>query len=262
MTFKQFLRSMLLLLLVMTLLFLGVLFWLKSYTHHGQKLELPDFVGMDFDKAEEQGDDQTFELVISDSIHIVGRPGGEVVSQNPSAYAKVKENRKVYVTITKYNADVLKTGSLGVMYGQDYESKKNELTHLNIESEIKGYEYDPGEPDHILEVWYEGRPIITGSGRKDEVEIKKGSTLQFVLSKRQGGLVEIPNLQCGTYGAAKFILESSNLKLGEVIDEGPIQDRNSAYVVLQEPAYVPGQMINMGETMVLTIAQAKSENCQ
>lgn len=253
---------MLILLLVLAMLFLAILFWLKSYTNHGQKLELPDFVGMAFEKADDLGKDQTFELVVSDSIHIVGRPGGEVVSQNPSPYSKVKENRKVYVTTTKYNADLLKTGALGVMYGQDYKSKKNELTHLNISSEVKGYEYDPGEPDHILEVWYDGRPIITGSGRKDDVEIKKGGTLQFVLSKRQGGLVEIPNLVCSTYGAAKFILESSNLRLGDVMDEGMITDRNNAYVVQQAPAHITGQMISMGESIILTISQTKSPLCQ
>jgi len=252
---------MIILMVVLTILFVGILFWLKVYTNHGQKLELPDFVGMEYADAEELGDDKTFELVVVDSIHIVGRNGGEVVDQNPSAFAKVKEDRKVYVTVTKYNADVLKTGSLGVMYGQDYESKKAELSHLNINSEIKGYNYDSGEPDHILEVWYEGRPIITGSGRKEEVEIKKGGTLQFVLSKRQGGLVGIPNLRCGTYGAAKFILESSNLKLGEVTDKGAISDRNSAYVIAQSPEYTAGQTINMGETITITLSQTKPDGC-
>lgn len=252
---------MLILLLVMTLLFLGILFWLKSYTNHGQKLELPDFVGMEFDSADDLGSDRTFELVVNDSVHIVGRPGGEIVAQNPIAYSKVKENRKVYVTVTKYNADVLKTGSLGVLYGQDYVSKKNELTHLDIESEINGYKYDPGEPDHILEVWYEGRPIITGSGRKDEVEIKKGGTLQFILSKREGGLIDIPQFICNTYDVAKFVLEQSNLQLGEVIDQGPITHRNSAYIIEQVPAYVPGQKMNMGEYVTLTISQEKPDNC-
>ncbi len=245
----------------MVLLFVGILFWLKVYTNHGQKLELPDFVGMEYSDAKSLGEDKTFELVVVDSIHIVGRTGGEIVDQNPNAFAKVKENRKVYVTVTKYNADVMKTGSLGVMYGQDYESKKSELSHLNINSEVKGYNYDSGEPDHILEVWYEGRPIITGSGRKEEVEIKKGGTLQFVLSKRQGGLVGIPNLRCSVYSAAKFILESSNLKLGEVNDEGPITDRNNAYVITQDPTYTSGQTINMGETISLTLSQTKPDGC-
>lgn len=252
---------MLLLLLVVTIVFLAVLFWLRTYTNHGQKLDLPDFVGMQFDKAEDLGADKTFQLVVNDSIHIVGRSGGEIVDQNPEAFSKVKEDRKVYVTVTKYNADVLKTGSLGVMYGQEYQSKKAELSHLDISSEIKSYNYDPGEPDHILEVWYEGRPIITGSGRKDDVEIKKGGTLQFVLSKQQGGSVGIPNLTCSTYGAAKFIIESSNLKLGEVEDVGFIKDRNSAYVVSQVPAYSVGQTISMGEYITLSISQQKPENC-
>lgn len=261
MTVRKFLRSMIILLIVLAILFIGVLFWLKVYTNHGQKLELPDFVGMEYTDAIDVGQDKTFELIVVDSIHIVGRQGGEIVDQNPDAFAKVKENRKVYVTVTKYNADVLKTGSLGVMYGQDYQSKKAELSHLDINSEIKGYNYDSGEPDHILEVWYEGRPIITGSGRKEEVEIKKGGTLQFVLSKRQGGLVGIPNLRCNSYGAAKFILESSNLKLGEVIDEGNISDRNSAVIVSQSPSYSAGQTINMGESISLTLSQTKPEDC-
>jgi len=252
---------MIVLLIVLILLFVGILFWLKVYTNHGQKLELPDFVGMEYDDAADIGANKTFELIVVDSIHIVGRNGGEIVAQNPDAFAKVKEDRKVYVTVTKYNADVMKTGSLGVMYGQDYKSKKAELSHLDINSEIRGYNYDSGEPDHILEVWYEGRPIITGSGRKEDVEIKKGGTLQFVLSRKQGGLVGIPELRCKSYGAAKFIIESSNLKLGEVIDQGPISDRNNASIVDQSPAFTPGQTINMGETISLTLAQVKPNDC-
>lgn len=253
---------MLILLLVVGVLFFAVLMWLRSYTNHGQKLELPDYVGMAFDEAEEDASDKSFDLIVNDSIHIVGRKGGEVVDQNPVAFSKVKENRKVYVTVTKYNADLMKASSLGVMYGQDYASKKAELSHLNINSEIKGYSYDTGEPDYILEVWYKGQPIITRSGRKDNVEIEKGGTLQFVLSKKQGGYVAIPNLSCSRYGAAKFILESSNLKLGEVKEEGPITDRNNAYIIAQNPPFIAGETISMGESFTLTIGQERPMNCE
>ncbi len=252
---------MLILAVLFGILFFGVLMWLRYYTNHGQKLELPDYVGMEYSKAESDAGDKSFQLIVNDSIHIVGRKGGEIVDQNPEAYSKVKENRKVYVTLTKYNADVLKVSSLGVMYGQDYESKKNELSHLSISSEIKGYNYDTGEPNHILEVWYKGQPIITRNGRKDNIEIEKGGTLQFVLSKKQGGYVAIPNLNCTTYGAAKFILESSNLKLGEVNDSGPINDRTNAYVLSQDPPFIAGETISMGEYINLTIVQERPSNC-
>ncbi len=262
MSFKQFIKHLLIIALILVIIFLGLNFWLKSYTNHGQQLVLPDYVGKHITEATEDAKEKSFEIIVNDSIHIVGKPGGIVTRQNPKKDAKVKENRKVYVTITKFDADVIEVGSLGVMYGQDYESKKRELSYVEIGSKIKSRKYDPGEPDHILEVWYKGEPIITKNVEKRKVAIDKGDTLSFVISQRGGGETGVPNLVCNTFAAAQFILESSQLKLGDVKEVGPVSDINSAYIIEQYPSPETVQTVPMGRMFNLTIQQEKPQDCQ
>ncbi len=262
MEIKHFIKHIIFILLFLALLFIGLNIWLKSYTNHGQKLQLPDFIGMHIDEATSEANDKSFQILVNDSIHVVGKPGGMITDQNPKKFSKVKENRKVYVTITKYNADEISIGSLGELYGQDYESKKRELSYLEIEAEIKSRKYDPGEPNHILEVWYNNEPVITRSSVKKDVQIEKGGKLSFVLSERQGGETSIPDLVCNTLGAAKFILEGSKLKIGSISEQGQITDINSAYIISQSPAFEIGKSVPMGRLFNFTIIQEKPTNCQ
>ena len=262
MTIKRFIIHLIIMALLLALVIIAVLTWLRFYTNHGQKLELADYIGMNYEEAKKDASDKTFELIINDSIHRVGVSGGEILSQNPTPFSKVKENRKVYVTTAKYNADVLILDELPSLYGKEYESKKRELSLLSVDSEIKDYIYDIGEPDHILEVWQEGKRIVSASGKAKGVTIEKGSKLSFVLSKRGGGTFEIPDLLCQQYSAAKFNLDSRQLKIGQVTSEGEITNESSAYIIAQDPPYRVGATIQMGESINITISSTKPNYCR
>jgi len=101
--------------------------WLKAYTNHGQSLELSNYVGQQIEDASSEARDRHFEVVVLDSVFIVGKSGGEILRQNPMAGAKVKEDRKIYVTITKTTADQIPLRRLPVLYGKDFERKRREL---------------------------------------------------------------------------------------------------------------------------------------
>ena len=199
----------------------------------------------------------------NDSIHKVDMPGGVILSQNPPAGSKVKENRKIYVDVTKYEADLIPLRDLMVMYGQGYERTAEGLSYQSINSEIRDYIHDSGEPDHIMQVWYDGKLIDGESGRKRDVMIKKGGTLSFTLSKSDGGPIQIPNLICRPYSQLNFILKSSGLALGAIdVPEGvAITDRNSAVVIAQDPEYAEGATMLIGSQMRVTIQQEKPESC-
>ena len=147
------------------------------------------------------------------------------------------------------------------LYGKEYESKKRELSFLSVNSEIKDYKYDPGEPEHILEVWQDGKIIVSASGKAKGVTIEKGSTLSFVLSKRGGGTFEIPDLICSVWSAAKFNIETRKLNLGQLIKEGEITNESAAYVIAQNPPYRVGGTIQMGETIDITISSTRPKYC-
>ncbi len=248
--------------LVILVLFLILHFFLRAYTNHGQELTLPDFKDMHLVEAEELADEKTFQIIVNDSTHIVGQPGGMIINQNPKANATVKENRKVYVTVTKYVSDQIRLKSLPELYGRDYEQKRKELMLMKINSRIKGYAYDQGEPDHILEVYYKGQLVADIDGRKENVKIEKGGTLDFVLSEQKGLQIGIPDLRCESLAAAEFLLEDgAKLKLGAISEEGNVKDRETAYIIDQFPPYSPDGKIFIGESINVVISQEKPKDC-
>ncbi len=260
MTRKQFLFQLLYIFLFVVGVLMLTLLWLRFYTNHGQELDMPDYVGTQLEEAAKNAEDKTFEIVVNDSTHIVGKPGGEILDQNPKGGAKVKENRKIYVTITKFNADRIKFSDLPTLYGRDFEQKRKELQHLNINANIKKFTFDPGEPNHILEVWYDGKIIANRDIERNDVEIEKGGTLDFVLSEGSGGDTGIIDLRCLPLGRARFLLEKSMLKLGE-IEPASLAGDDSAIIVSQEPFYVSGTTVKRQTPFKVIVSKERPPGC-
>jgi len=259
---KPFLKQLLFVAIFLGVVLFAVLLWLRFYTNHGQELELPNYVNKEIDDAQKDANDKTFEIIVTDSIHKVGKPGGLIIDQNPSAGSMVKEKRKIYVNVTKFSPDQIKVADLPVLYGNDYSQKKTELKYLDISSNIKSEKYDPGEPNHILEVWYNGKLIIDRDVVRKNVLIDKGGELSFVISKRGGGQGLIPDLVCQEYSAAETKALLSRFQIGNVREQGEITDRNTAYVIAQSPLYDGTSKIAHNSSISLTIVQERPEDCR
>ena len=260
-TSRSFWKTLILIFLFFCLCTWITFTWLRGYTHHGQQLELPDYVGANLADVTEQVREDGFRITIIDSVYLVGKPGHMIIQQNPPAGSMVKENRNVYVTITKKTADLIAFDRLPILYGKEFNRKRRELYQsFEINAEIVGKKFDPGEPNHILEVRYEGEVISNASGRKEDIQISKGGTLQMIVSERVGGELAIPDLVCKTFAEARFIIENSNLNLGEVITDGQIGIVDSAFVTGQVPD--PGEgVMYMGDVIRLSISKVKPANC-
>jgi beta-lactam-binding protein with PASTA domain len=236
--------------------------WLKIYTHHGQTLKMPDFTGMTYEEALKNADRHKFRMSIQDSLHILGKPGGEIIKQNPTPGSLVKQNRMVYVTITKRSPDKILSGRLPEMYGKNYDRKKKELEeHFEIKSRIEDTRYDPGDPDQVLAVKYKGVTIMDAKGRDNTVQIEKGDYLDFIVSSKSGGKVEVPDLVCKTYEEAQFLLENLGLKVGEVNRENDVDSLGGTYVISQEPP-ADGSFIDMETGVNITVSLTKPSSCK
>lgn len=257
---KAFLRQILLIVAVFIIVLILIQWWLRIYTHHGQKLELPDFIGKSVPEVEQMAVIHDFQLVVVDSIFIVGKKGGIITDQNPKPGFMVKENRKIYVTITKYLKETVRVSDLPTLYGNAFEQKKTELKYRDIDCVVKSYMYDPGEPNHILEVYYNGQLIISKDGRMDNIVIEKGGTLECVVSRKDGGDVTIPNLRCKNLDEANFILESSKLLMGDIIRKGD-DGEGELYIISQSPPYDGISNMKMGEKVSITVSASKPLDC-
>ncbi|HPI80591.1 MAG TPA: PASTA domain-containing protein, partial [Cyclobacteriaceae bacterium] len=75
--------------------------YLPNSTNHGETITVPDLEGMDLGKIDEflSGHDLRYE--VSDSSYSDEFPPLTVLQQFPKPGSKVKENRKVYITINR-----------------------------------------------------------------------------------------------------------------------------------------------------------------
>ncbi|MBK8700893.1 MAG: PASTA domain-containing protein [Saprospiraceae bacterium] len=254
-------RHLLILVATICVILIIVFLWLNMYTNHGQKLPMVNFVDKHLADAIEEANDHSFHLIVTDSVFMVGRPGGIIIDQNPKYNAEVKEGRKVYVTVTKYDPDKVKVSELPLLYGNDFSQKSVELKHRGILSRIRGKKYDAGDPNHILEVYYKDQLIIDQDIIKGEVRINKGDELEFVVSDREGGEITIPELICYSLSEAEFVLEQHNLALGEVSAKGAIRDSAAAYIIDQLPAYDGITKIPMHSKINITVISGKPAKC-
>ena len=250
-TNRQFIYNLLGIVAFLAIVLIGVFTWLRMYTHHGQKLELPNYVDQPLTFAETDALARTFEIIVNDSVHIVGKDGGIVQNQNPPGGSFVKEKRKIYVTITKYQPDKVDLSEM-VFFGEDYEQVKRTLQGKSITSEIKSYEFDPLTQNSVLEVWHNGRLKVSRSEDPDVFEINKGDVLEFVVSSAQGGVSEVPLLVGKTVGTADFIVTGEGLVLElQYLNDLGIDDTENAIVVEQDPE--AGTTLPRGSTITVKI---------
>lgn len=235
--------------------------WLKCYTRHGQSIEMPDFVGKSLNEAVKMARKHDFVLVKMDSLFEVGIDGSIILQQSPPVGSLVKEDRKIYLVVSKHNADLIPLSALPKLYGQSFEVKKEELDRgFSIKSNVVGYIYDAGPTGYIMGAIYNGDTILSSEFEKSDFKLPKGGTIEFILSTDTGADLPVPNVTCLTYAAASFLLSSLGLIMDEV-EEDVINDKNSSWVTHQEPIYDDVTRIKSGDTVVIFLNSKKPGSC-
>ncbi len=244
-------------------MFVGFVFftsyWLKCYTKHGESVTVPNFIDKSYEDALDEADRKGFTIVVSDSIYKAGKMPLSVIEQNPRAMSRVKEDRTIYITITKATAENVIIPNIAGG-NDDYEQYIRKLALNDIKAEIVAKKFDPIlEPNTIIDVIFDG-DTITNQLRFGK-KIPKGAILQFVVSERENPNIEIPDLVCKRFEAAKFLLSNYNLNIGSIVRDASVTAENSAYVWKQEPAYRPGVTMRIGEQVTLYISQRRPVGC-
>lgn len=98
---KSFLINLAIALTIIAVFIWGIFKFIDSYTNHGQTISVPSLEGVHIDEVEKLLEEKKLRYVILDSIFIEDEEKGIVLEQNPLADDLVKENRTVYVTISK-----------------------------------------------------------------------------------------------------------------------------------------------------------------
>lgn len=236
---------------------------LNLYTNHGQKVKMANYIGLPLTKVERLAAAKDYELMITDSVHLIGKPGGYVLNQIPKQNSLVKRGRKVYLVISRYKADEIISDNLPTLYGEKFEFKNKEFdSQFQLKLRITGNKYDPGPSGHILEARYKGELIADENSRKLGVLLSKGDTIDVIISVSQGGEIDLPNLRCKTLAEARFEIEASGIKLGNITQDGEIPNLDDAYIISQSPAYEKSKKIKMESSIDLTLSQTYPDDCE
>jgi UDP-N-acetylmuramate--alanine ligase len=259
---KNFLKHLLIFLAFLGIIVLFIFWWLGFYTNHNQKIKVENMIGKPLKQFENTFSLSPFKLVVADSVFQLGKPGGIIVDQNPKPGSEVKKNRLIYLTITKYDPDVINSGELPPLYGNDFDQKTKELEQRGIFTKIRSKKYDAGEPNHILEVYYKDVLIVNDQIQNNNVNINKGDYLEFVVSSRDEGDILLPDITCMTVSEADLILSTSNLVIGEIISKGAITDTTESYIIDQNPRSDGSFKISVGSRVNITIMKGKPAKCE
>lgn len=140
------------------ILIFGALDLLDWGTDHGEYLEVPEFVGLTYDQAQEVAQSAGVRLEIVDSVY-AKRGRGLVREQNPAPGAKVKENRRILLTM---NAVGVKKVSMPNLIGYSTRQAMAELRTRGLSMGKITYVRDMAT-NNVLKQRYKGRIISPGT---------------------------------------------------------------------------------------------------
>jgi beta-lactam-binding protein with PASTA domain len=244
------------LILVSGFLFFG---FINIYTDHGSKAAVPNFVGMELNRASGIAEKFDFNIEVTDSVFRIGKKLGEILLQSPEKGTIAKPGRTIYVTVSKNTPDeiILPDIALG---NDDYNMYAKRLLMLGVKSSIISKKQDAKlENNTILDVLIDGKSIL--AQLKEGVKVAMGNTVGFVVSERESDVVLLDNFVCKTLEEAKFILEASNITIGNIVSNTDVVDKGSAFIFKQEPEYEIGLKINKNTPITVYLSKTKPENC-
>lgn len=211
--------------LVFILLFLFL--WSLSFvTKHGKTLTIPSITGKSLQDAQKLLEEKGFEIEIQDSIFVDTAAPLSVLRQFPEADAVVKENRTVYLTISRAVAPTIDMPNLEGMSFRNAEMVLRQYG-LNLEDTVFRPDF---AKNSVLEQQYDGARIKPGT------KIRMGSGISLVLGSGLGqDEFSVPDMFALTFTDAKTYLEANGLNLGAAVFDPDVRDSANAYVYRQSP---------------------------
>lgn len=95
----KFWMNIVMMVLIIVAVPVGALYMLDSFTHHGEKIEVPNVLGKSLYDAETMLKDRGLVALVVDSMYDKSAPRGSVLEQSPKSGYEVKGGRMVYLTV-------------------------------------------------------------------------------------------------------------------------------------------------------------------
>lgn len=207
--------------------------YLPWSTNHGQSITVPKLTGLKIDKAEDTLDDLDLRIEVSDCVYVAGAVPLTVISHFPKEGSNVKEDRKIYVTVTAESAPLIHMPKITELslHSAEMQLKQAGLMKGNIT-----FKPDLAE-NTVLEQQLNGKTIAPNT------LVPKGSMIDLVVGNGIGSAqIDIPSVVGKAYDEAELIIRGSGLELGTVIFDAN-SDKPKGTVIRQNPTDDQGKII-------------------
>lgn len=236
---KKFFKHLGLAAAISLILVLATLLWLRIYTHHGQAIMVPDLSGLTEQEVSEVTASRSLRYEVIDSVYSFEMPRGTVVKQNPVASAKVKKNRKIFLTMNAINPE---TVPMPRLVGLSIRQARLALQNAGLTlGEIR---YRPDfAVNNVLEQLHSDSTILEGT------EIRKGEVIDLVLGMVSDENTRVPDLVGVPLEAAREIITDFYLNLGAVTYDDSMEDGEDSaevFVWRQYPEFDEFRRLQMG----------------
>jgi len=240
---------------ILALIGAGLIFFIFIFifTRHGQSYPVPSFTGLKHNEVVKLAKEYKLRFEVTDSVYILTRKPGTVVEQNPPVGTKVKQNRRILLTI---NAKTPKKVEMPNVVGVTLRQAK---ANLDLQGLIVGNLIFVSDiaVNNVLEQKFKGKIIEPGK------LIAKGSRVDLVLGRgMQNERTSLPLLIGLNQSDSRSKLIDASLNLGQVKFDETIKDYKdtlNAMVYSQYPAYSENTSIGFGSRVDiwLTLNEAR-----
>ena len=210
--FKFFFKNIFLMIsLIASIIFFIFYLYFPIITNHGDTITVPNLMGMKLEDLDEFLYDRDLRYeVLDDSSYSSEYPPFTVLQQNPSENEKVKENRKIYLTLNSSVPPKIKMPK--IING----------SVKNAQLILKSYDLKLGDISYVPDMARNAvlKIYINGDSINENDLILKGSIIDLEVGNGLGNQVfDAPDLINLDLEEAKFTIIGSGLRLGNIIYE-------------------------------------------
>ncbi len=223
--------------------FLGFFFiYLPFTTNHGEAVTVPDLKKKSVEGLEEFLDSRDLRYEVSDCTFVANIAPLTILAQYPLPGEKVKEGRKIYVTVVSRTAPLIKMPKLTDM---THRSAQQLLKSAGLEEGNISYVPDMAQ-NAVLRQMHNGRVIEPGQ------PIAKGSRIDLELGEGLGtAQFEAPSVLDMPLDEAKVVIIGAGLKIGQVMTVPLEEGQIPGAVVRQNPE--GGNNVRIGDVIDLWV---------
>lgn len=248
---KHFLKHTGYIILAYIIIVGGLILYLDSYTNNGEKIEVPNLVGMKSDKAKVVLEELDLQMELLDSVYRPDLPAGTVVSQDPLPTKKsmvpVKSGRKIRVQISK-RFNLVEMPNL---VDRSYRYAQSVLENRGLKYRVTFVPTSEAD-GAVQKQLYKGKPIKNGT------KVLIGSVITLVVGQNDAAApVEIPDLMGQTISVARGRLSGLSLTLQVGACDGCMNaaDSTNAVIYAQSPEYLEGTTVPSGTTIMVSASK-------